>query len=256
MHRFIPYSFVVACLLAVMPAYARDVGEWTGVWDTIWTDGGGRITLQQDGDSVTGEFPLYKSRLEGKVRGDRLEGRRIEGERSYAFVIVLGHDARSFAGRDDAQGWWTGARVISAEAPVAIKLATPRDALVNFVFSASQARCGLEDYWARAADSVEFHPETAALPRAGQLRHLQEFFDLVDLTTFRMWEIATDAPSVDPEHCKRLRSHQACHRAGMAILEGVVLDGIPEGRYELIALPLPIAGVEATPVRAILRELA
>jgi arylformamidase len=68
--------------------------------------------------------------------------------------------------------------------------------------------------------------------------------------------IATDAPSVDPEHCKRLRSHQACHRAGMAILEGVVLDGIPEGRYELVALPLPIAGVEATPIRAILRELA
>jgi arylformamidase len=68
--------------------------------------------------------------------------------------------------------------------------------------------------------------------------------------------IATDAPSVDPEHCKLLRSHQACHRAGMAILEGVVLDGIPEGHYELIALPLPIAGVEATPVRAILRALA
>jgi arylformamidase len=66
--------------------------------------------------------------------------------------------------------------------------------------------------------------------------------------------IATDAPSIDPETCKQLRSHHACHRAGMAILEGVVLDGIPEGRYELIALPLPIVGVEATPVRAVLRE--
>lgn len=66
--------------------------------------------------------------------------------------------------------------------------------------------------------------------------------------------IATDAPSIDPETCKRLRSHHACHRADMAILEGVVLDGIPEGRYELIALPLPIPGVEATPVRAVLRE--
>lgn len=67
--------------------------------------------------------------------------------------------------------------------------------------------------------------------------------------------IATDAPSIDPEHCKQLKSHQACHRAGMAILEGVVLDGIPEGRYELIALPLSIQGIEATPVRAVLREL-
>ena len=66
--------------------------------------------------------------------------------------------------------------------------------------------------------------------------------------------IATDAPSIDPETCKQLRSHHACHRAGMAILEGVVLDGIPEGRYELIALPLPIFGIEATPVRAVLRE--
>jgi arylformamidase len=67
--------------------------------------------------------------------------------------------------------------------------------------------------------------------------------------------IGTDAPSIDPEHCKALRSHHACHRTGMAILEGLVLDAVPEGRYELIALPLPIQGVEATPVRAILREL-
>jgi arylformamidase len=66
--------------------------------------------------------------------------------------------------------------------------------------------------------------------------------------------IATDAPSIDPETCKLLPSHHACHRANMAILEGVVLDGIPEGRYELIALPLPVVGVEATPVRAVLRE--
>lgn len=67
--------------------------------------------------------------------------------------------------------------------------------------------------------------------------------------------IGTDAPSIDPETCKALRSHHAAHRAGMAILEGLVLDDIVEGRYELIALPLPISGVEATPVRAVLREL-
>jgi arylformamidase len=66
--------------------------------------------------------------------------------------------------------------------------------------------------------------------------------------------IGTDAPSIDPQTCTALRSHHAAHRAGMAILEGLVLDAIPEGRYELIALPLPIVGVEATPVRAVLRE--
>lgn len=67
--------------------------------------------------------------------------------------------------------------------------------------------------------------------------------------------IGTDAPSIDPETSKELRSHHAAHRAGMGILEGLVLDAVPEGRYELIALPLPIAGIEATPVRAVLRAI-
>ena len=38
------------------------------------------------------------------------------------------------------------------------------------------------------------------------------------------------------------------------VLENLQLDQIDEGDYELIALPLPVAGIEATPVRAVLRE--
>ncbi len=41
----------------------------------------------------------------------------------------------------------------------------------------------------------------------------------------------------------------------MAILEGLVLDGVPEGDYELIALPLRLVGADASPVRAVLRAL-
>ena len=41
----------------------------------------------------------------------------------------------------------------------------------------------------------------------------------------------------------------------MAILEGLVLAGIEEGEYELIALPLRIKGADASPVRAVLRTL-
>jgi len=41
----------------------------------------------------------------------------------------------------------------------------------------------------------------------------------------------------------------------MAILEGLVLNGVPEGAYELIALPLKLVGFDASPVRALLREL-
>jgi arylformamidase len=67
--------------------------------------------------------------------------------------------------------------------------------------------------------------------------------------------IGTDAPSLDPQESKTLDAHHAVLAADMRILEGLVLDGVPPGFYELIALPLKIAGADASPVRAILREL-
>jgi len=68
--------------------------------------------------------------------------------------------------------------------------------------------------------------------------------------------IGIDTPSLDPATSRTLDSHQRVRAHGMAILEGVVLDAVAEGDYELIALPLKIAGCDASPVRAVLRELA
>ena len=41
----------------------------------------------------------------------------------------------------------------------------------------------------------------------------------------------------------------------MANLEGIVLTDVDEGDYELIALPLRIKGGDASPVRAVLRDI-
>lgn len=67
--------------------------------------------------------------------------------------------------------------------------------------------------------------------------------------------IGTDAASLDPETSKTMDAHHEVRKGAMAILEGLVLDAVPPGPYELIALPLRIAGADASPVRAILREL-
>lgn len=67
--------------------------------------------------------------------------------------------------------------------------------------------------------------------------------------------LGIDTPSVDPFTSKDLPAHQAFLTCDMAILEGLVLDGVPEGRYELIALPLRLVGFDASPVRAMLRPL-
>lgn len=68
--------------------------------------------------------------------------------------------------------------------------------------------------------------------------------------------IGTDAPSLDPQHSRTLDAHQVVRKNDMRILEGLVLDDVPAGDYELIALPLKLTGLDASPVRAILRELA
>jgi arylformamidase len=67
--------------------------------------------------------------------------------------------------------------------------------------------------------------------------------------------IGTDAASLDPQDSKTMDAHQAVLRHDMRILEGLVLDDVPPGAYELIALPLAFAQADASPVRAILREL-
>lgn len=66
--------------------------------------------------------------------------------------------------------------------------------------------------------------------------------------------LGIDTPSVDPAASKQLLAHAACLEAGITILEGLVLDGVADGDYELIALPLRLVGFEASPVRAVLRK--
>lgn len=64
--------------------------------------------------------------------------------------------------------------------------------------------------------------------------------------------VGIDTPSIDPAADAKLESHQVVAARNMAILEGIVLDHVPEGLYSLIALPLKIRDADASPVRAVL----
>jgi arylformamidase len=68
--------------------------------------------------------------------------------------------------------------------------------------------------------------------------------------------IGIDTPSVDLFDSKNLPSHRQFLKYDMAILEGLLLKDVPDGLYELIALPLKLVGFDASPVRAILRQEA
>lgn len=66
----------------------------------------------------------------------------------------------------------------------------------------------------------------------------------------------TDAPSMDAFDSSNLPAHHALIRKGIAIIEGLDLRTPADGLYELVALPLRIAGADGSPVRAALRPLA
>ncbi len=66
--------------------------------------------------------------------------------------------------------------------------------------------------------------------------------------------VGVDTPSVDPADSRDLPAHHRFLANDIAIIEGLVLADVPAGVYELIALPLKLAGFDASPVRAILRK--
>jgi len=65
--------------------------------------------------------------------------------------------------------------------------------------------------------------------------------------------LGVDAPSVDRRESKTLAVHHALFDGGAQVLENLDLRGIAEGEYELAAAPVKWAGVDAAPVRAVLR---
>lgn len=66
--------------------------------------------------------------------------------------------------------------------------------------------------------------------------------------------VGVEPPSVDPLASKELPAHHALTENGVHILEGILLDGIQPGDYELIALPLALRDADGSPVRAVLRR--
>lgn len=96
-----------------------------------------------------------------------------------------------------------------------------------------------------APDPAVFNTDFAALA--------PELIDHLHACGVRL--VGVDTPSVDPSDSKTLPAHHRCLAHDMAILEGLRLADVPEGRYELIALPLRLVGFDASPVRAVLRSL-
>ena len=64
--------------------------------------------------------------------------------------------------------------------------------------------------------------------------------------------VGIDYLSIDPYGAEGFPAHMALLGNGVTILEGLVLESVPEGEYILSALPLKLKDGDGSPVRAIL----
>lgn len=111
-------------------------------------------------------------------------------------------------------------------------------------------------HWERV-ERLLIHSEASAWPID---RFMAEYVypspELVDfLAEHGIVLFGTDTPSVDHPDSISLPGHHSLLSRGVAILENLLLTGVPDGQYELIALPLKIQGGDGSPVRAILRTI-
>ncbi len=122
-----------------------------------------------------------------------------------------------------------------------------------------------------AIDMIESR-HLPSLPRGGRIERLllrtqcsiasgrfPDRWPVLSLETVRMLLdrglalLGVDTPSVDGRHSKTLDVHQALFEGGAFNLENLDLRAVLDGEYELVAYPVLLDGVDAAPVRAVLR---
>ncbi len=118
--------------------------------------------------------------------------------------------------------------------------------------------------WSHIAHRIDAHLPPRVLVRTYERAPVHRFDPelaafapetLEQLADLGVQLVGIDTASIDPAASKTLDSHQVARRRGLRVLENLVLDQVAEGDYELIALPLKWMSAEASPVRAVLREL-
>ncbi len=107
--------------------------------------------------------------------------------------------------------------------------------------------------WSRVRRLLVHSPASDLPPEQFPLEFVYPSPELADfLGRHGVVLFGSDAPSMDEVDSKTLPGHKALRRNGIAILEGLLFQNVPDGEYELVALPLKIARGDGSPVRAVL----
>lgn len=177
-------------------------------------------TLDPQAPVYPGDMPFVRVEVYSHARGD-----------PYAVSVVLGS---AHAGTH-------------VDLPLHFCASVPQPPLERFVGPAEVIHVGdwsalLGREWSSVVRPLFRCERVGAPPRELVDRLVAAYVPLVGL----------DIMSVDARDDDTYPNHRKLLEAGIPILESLDLSDAPEGRFELVALPLPITGADATWVRAVL----
>jgi len=176
-------------------AGATDDGRsWSGRWHANWSGGAARMELTQTGTKVHGSYPLLGGELDGEAKGRELTGTWKELGRSGRFSFRMAPDFSSFMGQYDNGEWWTGGRMGLRPRATQMDQSTPRTTLRSFLLAGIRAADGEDDELGRANLVVQ---QPQSLPKIERLQNTQALYQLIDLTTVKLFEIP--APTGDTQ---------------------------------------------------------
>ena len=127
--------------------------------------------------------------------------------------------------------------------------------LSHFVGECYVAQCDKEIGEAEAIDIYERAEKAGACERIlVKSKHYITTDGAFAFAKYKLKLLGCETQSVGP-YDSPMAAHIALMKEKTVLLEGIVLDNIPEGKYILSAAPINIAGAEGSPCRAILIEI-
>lgn len=165
--------------------------SWSGSWDSTWRNRGARLTLEQEGQRVTGQYDLYGGEVEGVAHGPRLEGTWREAGRAGSFIALMSADGRTFTARFGNNEWLTAIRVDSDDSykGANFDFSSPASVLFHFLSIMNAVGPGRMELLSEASHFIHFsHPfET----RISELDYTRLLFEVLDRLTFRSFNVKT-----------------------------------------------------------------
>jgi len=192
--------WTIAALLVLTVQTARADGAWDGFWESYSFGDDAYLSLRQEGATVTGIYFPYDGRIEGVAKGSVLRGTWRSPNGSGTLVFTLSPDGRQFSGVVDSGEWWNGRRIEEHDIEaLSIDLTSPSHAIRSFMESGRAFRRGEISGLQAMFSSLHFAEDPGFATKS---RRAQLLYDVLTLTTFRVFEVRPPDESAGDSEAK------------------------------------------------------